>query len=394
MSRILFVLNTYPGQGGVETVTTNLIRGFGQYCAEHSVYVLAYDKVPGMELPGNVRKTFYFTEKSRSRISEANVALYNKIIADYGITHVINQGMYPFLTNIVLNDSMNPDVKVISCLHAMPSYLEEDYWSTRAANSIKKLTLRLLCHLGLNFSYNRFMKKYIAGYRKAAEKGTKVVLLCNDYIEEFCSLYNIPEKFRNKICAIPNPLSQEYSERMADKVLDNKENILLYVGRLSYEKNPSLIVDAWKLLQDRMPDWKFLIVGDGPLRTEIEHKISRENIRRIKMEGFTQTPSEYYRKAKILILASKYEGFTMVLLEAQRFGVIPVAYPCSAGVGSIISDGGGIGIESLSASSIASAVCQAASSDLKMRDLAESALAKSRNWELPAIVSRWMNLLS
>ena len=84
----------------------------------------------------------------------------------------------------------------------------------------------------------------------------------------------------------------------------------------------------------------------------------------------------------------------MVLLEAQRFGVIPVAYPCSAGVGSIISDGGGIGIESLSASSIASAVCQAASSDLKMRDLAESALAKSRNWELPAIVSRWMNLLS
>ena len=211
MSRILFVLNTYPGQGGVETVTTNLIRGFGQYCAEHSVYVLAYDKVPGMELPGNVRKTFYFTEKSRSRISEANVALYNKIIADYGITHVINQGMYPFLTNIVLNDSMNPDVKVISCLHAMPSYLEEDYWSTRAANSIK----------------------YIAGYRRAAEKGTKVVLLCNDYIEEFCSLYNIPEKFRNKICAIPNPLSQEYSERMADKVLDNKENILLYVGRLS-----------------------------------------------------------------------------------------------------------------------------------------------------------------
>ena len=80
----------------------------------------------------------------------------------------------------------------------------------------------------------------------------------------------------------------------------SKENILLYVGRMSKEKNISLAIDAWKLIHKRLPNWKFVIVGDGPLRENLEKRAV--GIGNIEFAGTCTDPTPYYRKAGILLL--------------------------------------------------------------------------------------------
>ena len=76
MSKILFVLNTFPGLGGVETVTANLIEALG---ADNDIYVMAFHKTQGFELPKNVKKAVYLKEGK----TECNIALYNDYVIEY-----------------------------------------------------------------------------------------------------------------------------------------------------------------------------------------------------------------------------------------------------------------------------------------------------------------------
>ena len=382
MARILFAMYAFPGLGGVETVTMNLIKTLGQ---SHKVYTLAFTATEGIRLPEQLDGAFYFN----SAVAQDNAAYFNDIVKRYRITHVINQGMYPFLTDIVFNGGRDTHVKVISVLHGMPGYEKKEYWlQDRIKNSgrLKKLRRRLFCALGINRGYNRFLKMYATCYRMAEEKGDRIVLLCNHYIGEFCRLYNVP---RNKITAIPNPVSATYS-CLPPPVFEEKENIILYVGRLSAEKNVPQMLDVWKRLQGRLPGWKFIIVGDGPLRPALEKQAGQ--LENVEFAGYVGNPGEYYRKARLILLMSKYEGYPMSMIEAQRFGTVPVVYDISAGVGSIMEHGGGIVVPENTPEAVAKSVYELANDENRLKSLSLSAYRKSEENKIEAVAGQWQTL--
>lgn len=388
MARILFVMNHFPGFGGVESVTANLVGVLGK---DHDIYILARERKCDGKIPAGLKGLVYLPGTGL----ENDIRKYNETISLYHITHTINQGMYPELTDIILNTARDRSVKVFSVLHAMPGYIKDEYWylpHVAESGIFKKLKRRLLYLVGLNKGYNRHVRSYIKSYLACVAEGDKVIMLCDDYIGEFCSIYNIPDSYRGKMAAIPNPLPSAYSESGIPDFAAKKD-VILFVGRLSAEKNIGMILDAWKLLHDKLQKWELKIVGDGPMRDVLERKAAGMNLRNVIFTGFTDNPEKFYSEAKMLLLVSMYEGFPMSLIEAQRFGTVPVAYPASAGVASIIRDGGGVPVRKRNAESLAEEILELAADPHMQEDLCSSVYRKSREYDITAIAEKWNSLL-
>jgi len=79
-------------------------------------------------------------------------------------------------------------------------------------------------------------------------------------------------------------------------------------------------------------DIKLLMLGDGPMRGELESLIEKENLTSlIKLVGFQKNPLKYYSKADVFVLSSYVEGLPNVLVEAMMCGCTPVSTDCPTG---------------------------------------------------------------
>lgn len=118
-----------------------------------------------------------------------------------------------------------------------------------------------------------------------------------------------------------------------------KDYQIVFVGRLeNMTKRPYRILQTWKLIEGKYPDWNLTFVGDGPDRQSLEAKVEEEGLERVSFVGF-QNPVEYYKRASILMLTSDIEGFPLVLAECMSFGVVSVVYASYPAVYDIIEDG-------------------------------------------------------
>ena len=116
-------------------------------------------------------------------------------------------------------------------------------------------------------------------------------------------------------------------------------------------------------------------------------------MRGVEFTGYTTSPSDYYRKAKILLLTSRFEGYPMALIEAQRFGVVPVAYPSRDGVVSMLKDGGGVIVPEKTPEALAESVAGIVSDSARMKYLSFSAYRKSEANKITAVAGKWRGLL-
>ena len=108
---------------------------------------------------------------------------------------------------------------------------------------------------------------------------------------------------------IPNPVNQEI------KKLDLKSNTVLkriiFIGRLSFEKRPQ-----WLLEIARFVSYPIEIIGDGPLREELENSANKA-VLSIRFHGQQLRPWDLIEQGDLLVIPSQYEGDGLVLIEAM-----------------------------------------------------------------------------
>ena len=95
--------------------------------------------------------------------------------------------------------------------------------------------------------------------------------------------------------------------------------------------------DIWKTIAPRHPDWELYIMGGGNIEY-FKNIVKAHNIPNVHFTGFCN-PYEYYKDSSILCMTSSTEGWGMVLVEAQIFGCVPIAYNSYSSLGEIITDG-------------------------------------------------------
>ncbi|ARR03272.1 glycosyltransferase, family 1 [Campylobacter vicugnae] len=119
------------------------------------------------------------------------------------------------------------------------------------------------------------------------------------------------------------------------------QKVVVSVGRLSKEKGFLRLIDIWKLIQDskEFKDWKLHIVGDGELKEKIENKIKDLNLTNsIILKPFTKDVESEYLSASIYAMTSHFEGFGMVLIEAQSYALPTISFDIATGPRDIIED--------------------------------------------------------
>jgi len=112
---------------------------------------------------------------------------------------------------------------------------------------------------------------------------------------------------------------------------------LLYVGRLSEEKGLRTLIEA----APHLPDWTFKIVGEGPMKGELERLVREKSMKHVKLLGYIDIDDlqMYYQSASFLLLPSDcYEIFPTVLLEAWRVGT-PVICARQGGMAEAMVEG-------------------------------------------------------
>jgi glycosyltransferase involved in cell wall biosynthesis len=100
--------------------------------------------------------------------------------------------------------------------------------------------------------------------------------------------------------------------------------VCAFVGRLTPQKDPALLLEAWAI--GRWPQVHLVLVGDGPLRRGLEARVASGPLAgQITFAGATADVCQYLRAADLLVLPSRAEGMSNALLEAMACGLPIVA---------------------------------------------------------------------
>jgi glycosyltransferase involved in cell wall biosynthesis len=113
--------------------------------------------------------------------------------------------------------------------------------------------------------------------------------------------------------------------------------ILLAVGRLSEQKGFDILIQVFQRLARDFPDWRLVILGEGPDRKALEAQIASAGLAdRISLPGRAGNVGQWYETADLYVLSSRFEGFPNTLTEAMAHGLPVVSFDCDTGPRAII----------------------------------------------------------
>ena len=118
----------------------------------------------------------------------------------------------------------------------------------------------------------------------------------------------------------------EKNEIRKDFGFKDSDYLVTTVGRLSREKNQKLLLDAVKPTLERIPEAKFIIVGNGPLRKNLEEYANELQIAdKVKFLGERNDIPQVLKMSDCFVLCSNYESFGITIIEAMASGIPVIA---------------------------------------------------------------------
>jgi UDP-galactose-lipooligosaccharide galactosyltransferase len=331
-SHICFITSgeVHHNFGGLDRVTEMLASAFETKGIK--VSFLSFKR----RMDKHDKRQHFFPESDVADCCE-NSAYLAQFIKANGIDAVINQEGNVNI-NVSLEKKIADKIVWLTVLHFAPNYIHDSHFKhkfegTDLMNIICKslFSISFIKISALKFLRNKLRKNYL--YQ--AKHCDAFVLLSNCFRKDMAQLLQINDLPCDKFCAINNPANCLQASN-----IPTKEKIVLYVGRLeNSQKRTDFLLNIWKVVGVRHPDWKFIIVGDGPSRDDLQLQVCREVIPNVSFKGLSD-PRPYYAKAPLLLFASdKSEGWGMVLVEAQSYGCIPIAFDSYSAIHDIIESG-------------------------------------------------------
>lgn len=150
----------------------------------------------------------------------------------------------------------------------------------------------------------------------------------------------------SKLTTIYNPVIDDYFFKKSQENIDHpwfneeKFSVILGVGRFFPVKGFTELIKSFKIVNSAKKNTKLIILGDGPLRVELETLVKELKIEEdVFMPGFVNNPYPYMKMASVFVLSSHYEGFGNVLVEAMACGTSVISTNCPGGPSEILEDG-------------------------------------------------------
>jgi glycosyltransferase involved in cell wall biosynthesis len=189
--------------------------------------------------------------------------------------------------------------------------------------------------------------------------------------------------------AIPNPLwftTQVLSD------LNNKK--VIAVGRHTYEKGFDRMLQIWKKVLVKHPDWILDIYGKSSENNHLKLLTKNLNIsENVVFYEPVHNINDKYLEASFYLMTSRFEGFGMVLIEAMASGLPCIAYDCPCGPRAIIAHNeDGFLIENSNESDYVNAIDTLIENVVLRREMAQKAKLSSKKYHIDEIMLAWDQL--
>jgi len=204
-------------------------------------------------------------------------------------------------------------VSIVYELHNTPYYefldIADKMRESRAQN--------LFYRCGVKWLLTRF---YRSKYRNIYASVDAYAVLCDGYRDQVVSELKLSE-YDNKVWVLPNSIAP------ASTVEWHKKKTIIYAGRLTHrDKRVDRLLRIWQSVEPHLSGWQLKLIGSGRAEPQLRQLAANLHLERCSFEGRTTRMKDYYDEAAILCMTSSFEGWPMVIAEAQSNGVIPVVF--------------------------------------------------------------------
>ena len=241
---------------------------------------------------------------------------------------------------------------------------------------------------------NRFDHITAARYRGLIFQSLRFAARITIQCESYRALY--PNFLKGRIVCIPNPVLPAAIRARPDVPGPESRYRLLSVGRLGFQKNYGVLIEAFARLASKYPSWDLAIVGDGEQRAALEALIETHGLKgRATLPGIIKSVGQWYASSHLFCLPSRWEGFPNALAEALAHGLPAVGFAECAGVRDLITDGraGLLAEGNGDAGTLAVALEKAMSSGELRRSMGSEAICSVKRFDPPKVFSQWEELL-
>lgn len=223
-------------------------------------------------------------------------------------------------------------------------------------------------------------KQWIGSFVKNLKRLDKFVVLTEE------DSLNWPEL--NNLVVISNFVS---STSMLRSSLSNKR--VIAVGRYSWQKGFDMLINAWKVVNTRHPDWQLDIYGSGDNTLYQKQADSFGLSSVVTCHGPVENVNEKYSESSLFVLSSRYEGFGLVLVEAMGVGLPVVSFACPCGPRDIVKDGEtGILVSPSDVKRLAEKICFLIEHQDVRQSMGERAVVRAKMFSQERVMQQWIEL--
>ena len=336
--KILFVVNTL-GRAGAETALLELLDSLQQKEYQISLYVMLGQGELADRLPKNVRLLNKHYTNCSVHTAKGRILLAKTVLVSFFRNGRLLQKAGVFIKNmmemikkrqiqtdklcwsIVAQGAEIPD----ETYDLAVAYLEgaSTYFTSASVKAAKKAAF-------LHIDYAR------AGYTRAMDRGCyeafdRIFAVSDEVRDRFLEMY--PE-YGDRLYVFHNLVNQKKIRMLAKESGGFPEDFngyrILTVGRLTRQKAYDLALRALYLLKQEGLAVRWYVLGEGDQRSSLEKQRASLKLKDdFVFCGAVENPYPYYRQCDLYVHATRYEGKSIAIQEAQTLGCAILASDCS-----------------------------------------------------------------
>ncbi len=236
-----------------------------------------------------------------------------------------------------------------------------------------------------NFYSDLGVKRRKWGRVLASRFAERIITLTNEDREAFLEHLNV----KSKIDYIYNPTPYPTVNKN-----ECNSKIAVAIGRLTAQKGFDKILDIWKEIENKDSNWELYIIGSGEDKEKLLNQKEDLKLKKVIFVENTKNIKEYYEKASLYLMTSRFEGLPMTLIEAQSFGLPIISYNIKTGPKDIVNNNeDGYLIENDNKELFTEKFLEISADRKKIQEFSERAYKNSKRFKLDNIIEKWKKIL-
>ncbi|WP_168390992.1 glycosyltransferase [Acinetobacter indicus] len=298
--KVVLAIFTLQGNGA-ERFALTLAKGLID--AGHDAHIVYFKDIIDLPIPEGVKTHFFNYQKFRviPKFMRANIAAkaFDKfILNEIGTPDLVLSNLFP--VDFVLCKSKLPNVHLV--IHNTTSQEYAGRLDNKMMEQLKKVYLAKPC--------------------VAVSQGVE-----KDFIDIFGA--------QSQITTIHNPIDVGYVVRTAEEYLPEiEEDYIVNVGKFKQQKRHDILIQAYA--QSKVNE-KLVLVGTGELLEPSRKLVKDLGIEdKVIFTGFKKNPYPYIKHAKLMVVSSDFEGFSIAILEALALSTPIISTDCPSGPSEVL----------------------------------------------------------